>query len=631
MGKSISKSSNLSLFYERVLFLCTNTVTESEKNPLLSLKHGTATRLKKKIRQLGITREIVLKLSPGELRDRYFKNYDPAAKSIIRGKNVYLLPDFALITRTYMNSREHGGSSTERKLELQRKIIYEDVYCSEENRKICEEQHKTLYSLASFNRLWRQYEKSCVAPSFRRHEIPGACAEFDFTGATLRCADGTKAQFAVLVLSYSRKVFVMATPSQNIEDSVAAVLAGFKYFGGTTEILAVDNFKAAVTCAGRYGGEFTAAFRMLTGFLGLTLSSMPPKSPKIKGHAEAAVKLVSHTLIARMKQVEREGQPFKNIAAINDWLLRHLDLINDHPVRGLKASRNEIFVQDEQPLLHKPQSWDFNLSEFVTRTVPPTSRFSINGHEYCLPPHLIGHKVQMEVRPQQIVFYEYGRPVCTYKRTDNTPGISTKEGFNPDRHLYIEVLKALPLSMYYEWGLAIGPETHKKVKSILSSSPNIDKYRRAVKLLSLPHENPALYPVFEKFLKSVPHHTGISKISSLWKIWPDKPNVIEKDQVYRFGRLYSMVKAKLYGSDVKLSWYLEGEQHPKPERKGLVFLNYQKKSAEKSQIVSSGKDPSATSGNDPNKTRQCDPSATEPRNQTFTATSDPSSTIKKEK
>jgi len=47
MGKSISKSSNLSLFYERVLFLCTNTVTESEKNPLLSLKHGTATRLKK--------------------------------------------------------------------------------------------------------------------------------------------------------------------------------------------------------------------------------------------------------------------------------------------------------------------------------------------------------------------------------------------------------------------------------------------------------------------------------------------------------------------------------------------------------------------------------------------------------
>ena len=61
-------------------------------------------------------------------------------------------------------------------------------------------QNLTLYSISNFNRLWRKYEKSNIVPSFRRKEEPGAIAEFDFTGVTMYCKDGTKAQFAVLVL-----------------------------------------------------------------------------------------------------------------------------------------------------------------------------------------------------------------------------------------------------------------------------------------------------------------------------------------------------------------------------------------------------------------------------------------------
>ena len=303
------------LFYRRVKFLCIHSSFAGEQNIDLQMSHGAAVRLKKKITELKLTEEQVLSLTPSELIEKYFsKDRVNSRKFIIkgiRGNVTYLVPDFGVMTREYMRSCAHSGGSTNRKLELQRKVIYEDVYCS---------------------------------ATFRRKEEPGAIAEFDFTGVTMHCKDGTRVQFAILVLAYSRLIYIEAIPSQSAPDSAQAIVNGFKYFGGVTETLRIDNFKAAVTYAGRYGGEFTATYRMLANFLGCSLSSMPVRSGWLKGHAEAAVKIATHTLIARMKKRERDGQPFENIKEMNDWLIRNLDLINNHKVRGLNSSRRIRFV-----------------------------------------------------------------------------------------------------------------------------------------------------------------------------------------------------------------------------------------------------------------------------------------------
>lgn len=590
--KSLSKQPP-ELVYERVKFLCAHSVYEAERELLLELSHGSATRLSKRIKDCGITLDIVRSLTPTELVEKYFAN------GVARPNNSresFLQPDFAELSRELMRSMNHSGGSTNKKLELQRQVLYEDIYCSEKNKQRCAELGLKFYSLSHFYRLFREYEKSGIPPSFRRPEPAGSIAEFDFTGVTMRCADGTNAEFAVLVLNYSRKIYVEALPSQNTGDSSQAIVNGFRYFGGVTETLRVDNFKAAITQPGRYGGEATAIYRMLSNFLGFQLSSMPPRSGWLKGAVEAAVKIVTHTLISRMKLKERNEGPFPNIAAMNVWLRANLGRVNDHAVRGLRFTRNELFEQDERQALRQVSSWDFHIREMLEFTVGVTARLDINDHQYAVPASLIGRKVRVELKPQQIVIYESGRPVCTYPRLDGVAGLTTKAGYTPQTHLFIEVLKATPHSMYLEWAQAIGPETLKRVQKLLQGHPNIDKYRRAVKFLGLPRENPDCYPVFESFLKEQSPDIGVSRLAELWKQHPNKPDSTKKDPIYAFGRLFKMVEAKLFGESSELNWNAGEESVTKPA-KGVVFLNYHADQQHKTpSSINSGDLNSATAG-----------------------------------
>ncbi|MCR5085560.1 MAG: hypothetical protein K6A65_08695 [Succinivibrionaceae bacterium] len=578
-GQGQDSIARQALLYERVKALTVHRVAEAERMPLLCLSHGTATRLKRAITQKGITLEEVLAMSPAELEGRHF----PRKGARPPEERGFLEPDFRAMTRALMLSRNHGGGSSNRKLELMRRVVCEEMYLTPENEERCRREGLRLYTLAHVYRLWRNWERLCVAPSFRRTVGPGDAAEFDFTGVRLRCADGDVADFAVLVLCFSHTVYVEAIRSQSAMDSSAAIVHGFRHFGGVTDTLSIDNFKGGVSRPHWHGGELSQTFRMLSSFLGVTISAMPPRSPKSKGAAEAAVKIVTRVLLARMRMRERAHGPFASLAAMNDWLLRHLRLINGHAVRGMGCTRMELLESRERPALRQPGSWDFCPGDISERTVPPTARIEVGGHHYCLPPSLTGKRVQVEVRPSMVLFYDQGAPVCCYQRKDGDGGVSTRPGYNPAAHLVVESMRAAPISMYTEWAGAIGPETLRRVGAILGGAASVDKLRRAVKLLSLPRENTRCYAAFEEFLRSQPRSAGVGLLSDLWAAHKDKPSGFTRDPVYTFGNLCSAAQAVLFGNADSASWPAQGagtgQGHgpgTTPSPQGRVFLNYRK-------------------------------------------------------
>ena len=160
--------------------------------------------------------------------------------------------------------------------------------------------------------------------------------------------------------------------------------------------------------------------------------------------------------------------------------------------------------------------------------------------------------------------------------------------------------------MLYEWAQAIGSETLKKVKSILGGTINIDKLRRAVKLLSLPHELPEDYPLFEKFLKEQPEYRGVSKLKELWRVYPDKSSSSRLDPVYRFNYLFEKVEAKLYGEDINLCWDKETKENSHKNERGMVFLNYPKTNGASAEITSNCSDPTGSNCSDPSNTNDHD-------------------------
>ena len=56
------------LMYERIKFLCNNSVYKAERTPSLMLTHGAAQRLRTKIKQLDLTIDKVLEMTPTQMQ-----------------------------------------------------------------------------------------------------------------------------------------------------------------------------------------------------------------------------------------------------------------------------------------------------------------------------------------------------------------------------------------------------------------------------------------------------------------------------------------------------------------------------------------------------------------------------------
>lgn len=595
--KRKSRKSDPVLLYERVKCILINGAYAAERNPLLGFYHGSASRLSLKIRKMKLTAEQVLDMSPSQLAE-ILSSFVETQRSRSHSSKM-LEPDFPALYSRYLKSRMHDGKrTTETKLELTRKIIYEDYYDTEENRAIAFEKGLRLYSISHFYKLWTHFIGHEVVPTFRKPTSPGLQSEFDFCGVTLPCEDGTKATFAVLVLNHSRMCYVEAIRDQSAASSAAAIVNGFRFFGGVTTLVSIDNFKAAVKKAGVYGGELTDAYRMLEGFLRTSFVSMQVRRGDLKGVAESHVKLVTHTLLARMRQEMRDGKHFKDLNAMNSWLKDNLYRINSHRVRGLTFTRQELWEEEKLCLKPLPQE-DFSLDEICTLTVPKTARITVGMHQYALPPALIGRKIQMRKGATEILFYEDGHAVCGYQRQDDAAGVSVKEGFLTAGQLYMEVLLAIPDDMLLEWAGAIGLNTRDKVTRLLSKDVNTDRRRAVIRLLTLCQDHPAWYESFDTMLGKIGHHRSVSFIAAEWNR-EQKPDTHGKDPVYRFDYVFNLVKGILEGQKRILCW----DHHTEERSVGKAFMHYKPTVAkEPDRIGVNVADHADVKNNDPKNTK----------------------------
>jgi len=96
--------------------------------------------------------------------------------------------------------------------------------------------------------LWQLRKAKRAAKVYLPLEFePGQDAQVDWGEAEVILAgEPVTVQLFLLRLSYSRKLFVMAFPSQKQESFLAGHVAAFHYFGGVPQRISYDNLKTAV-------------------------------------------------------------------------------------------------------------------------------------------------------------------------------------------------------------------------------------------------------------------------------------------------------------------------------------------------------------------------------------------------
>lgn len=232
---------------------------------------------------------------------------------------------------------------------------------------------------------------------------PGDIAQVDFgyAGKLYDPATGRlrKCWFFVMVLGYSRHMFVRLVFNQKAETWLKLHIEAFEHFGGVVQTVVPDNLKAAVIRTA-FGAEGQTAlhrsYRELARYYGFKVDPTLPRSPKHKGKVESSVKYVKNNFL-RPREPEDVVQANRELDA---WV-KEIAGNRIHGTTGKKPL--EQFEQEEQQTLQALPEVNFELVVWKEVTVHKDSHVQMDRKLYSVPFEYIGQKVWLRVTESSVV------------------------------------------------------------------------------------------------------------------------------------------------------------------------------------------------------------------------------------
>ncbi|MEK7996811.1 MAG: IS21 family transposase, partial [Planctomycetota bacterium] len=175
---------------------------------------------------------------------------------------------------------------------------------------------------------------------------PGEEAQVDFgRGAPIRTADGKiqKTWVFRIVLSYSRKAYSEVVVRQTTEVFIRALENAFRYFGGVSETVIIDNLRAAVKKPDWYEPELNPKVREFARHYGTVILPTRPYTPEHKGKVEKSVGYVKDNAL--------KARIFDSLAGENLYLLKWEERVADQRIHGTTRQQVLERFQQEKPFL----------------------------------------------------------------------------------------------------------------------------------------------------------------------------------------------------------------------------------------------------------------------------------------
>jgi len=225
---------------------------------------------------------------------------------------------------------------------------------------------------------------------FRRLEtLPGEEAQVDFgTGAPIHTPEGKRRRPWVfrIVLSHSRKAYSEAVYRQTTEAFIQCLENAFRYFGGVTKHLVIDNLKAAVAKADWYDPEIHPKLQSFAAHYGTVFLPTKPYTPRHKGKVESSVKYVKGNAL--------KGRVFTSLAEENEFLLDWETRIADTRIHGTtKRQVKKLFEESEREALLPLPPDRFPFFHEARRAVHRDGHVEVDKAFYSTPPEYVGRRL----------------------------------------------------------------------------------------------------------------------------------------------------------------------------------------------------------------------------------------------
>ena len=195
----------------------------------------------------------------------------------------------------------------------------------------------------------------------------------------------------VMVLGFSRMLFVRFTTSMKMPHLLACHQRAFEALGGWTEQVLYDNMKQVKISRSEWNEELLD----FCGHYGITPKTHQPYRPRTKGKVERAVDYVKDNFLA--------GRSFNGLDELNaqasHWL-EHTANVRLHGTTGKQPI--ELFEQEKTALTPISAMPVYPLTRPVTRKVDYESMIRFDRSRYSVPPQYAGQTVSVQAQAGQI-------------------------------------------------------------------------------------------------------------------------------------------------------------------------------------------------------------------------------------
>ena len=317
---------------------------------------------------------------------------------------------------------------------------------------------------------------------------PGECAQVDWgewgsisVGSTRR-----RLSFFVMVLCYSRLMYVEFTVSQTMEHFLACHEHAFAAFHGCPARLMIDNLKSAVLS--RVVGEapvFNPRYVDFARHWGFDVSPCNVAKGNEKGRVENAVGYIKKNFL--------NGQDFLDFSAVNPAAEVWLASIANVRIHGEMHQRPVDLFREEQSRLRPLNPMPYDIGRIKSQRASSQFRVELDSNHYSVPAEYAGQRVMVKAYPDRVCIYYQDKLIARHVRRydrhqdiedpDHPRALLAERRTAKEQRLLMRFLSLSRQAQVYYEGLEqrrVNPRHHLRKIIALSEIYGVDAVDRAI-------------------------------------------------------------------------------------------------------------------------------------------------------
>jgi len=284
--------------------------------------------------------------------------------------------------------------------------IVDLISCALSNVRIYEEVQKSGYK-GSYSALGRYIKKHKIKldTCIRFHTVPGEEAQVDFGDIGKRYDQQKRLRKAYVFnmrLSYSRYDYFETVFDQKIETWIQCHINAFKHFGGTPEVIKLDNLKAGVIDPSFYEPIFQKDYKRFADHYECLLAPCRVYQPQEKGKVESGIKYVKNNFFA--------GRVFHGYEDMEEQLKEWTNKANNRIHGTTKAKPVDLFIESEKTTLRPLPGEEFSMIDWQVRKVGKDCHIHLYNNYYSVPAKYSSEDVEVAVTANLIKIYASNQP-----------------------------------------------------------------------------------------------------------------------------------------------------------------------------------------------------------------------------